>query len=36
MKKQDFHRTITVKASAKEAFEKIAEVGDWWAKSFIG
>ena len=36
MKKQDFHRTITVKASAKEAFEKIAKVGDWWAKSFVG
>jgi hypothetical protein len=36
MKKQDFHKTITVKASAKEVYEKIARVGDWWAKCFIG
>lgn len=34
--KKDFHRTITVNASPKEAFEKIAKVGDWWAKSFTG
>jgi len=36
IEKKDFHRTITVNASAEEAFEKIAKVGDWWAKSFTG
>jgi len=33
---KNFHRIITVNATAKEAFEKIAKVGDWWAKSFTG
>jgi len=36
MKNKSFHRTIIVNASAEEAFEKIAKVGDWWAKSFTG
>ena len=36
MEKPDFHKTMTVNASAKEAFEKIARVGDWWAKNFVG
>src|SRR6266536_1147295 len=36
MENKNFHRTITVNASAEEAFEKIAKVGDWWAKSFTG
>ncbi len=36
MKKQDFNATITVKTTPKEAFKKIAQVGDWWAKDFTG
>jgi len=34
--KKDFHRTITVNASAAEAFEKIAEVDHWWATNVTG
>ena len=36
MKKQDFHATITVNTTSKEAFKKIAQVGYWWAKDFTG
>jgi hypothetical protein len=36
MKDQDYNATISVKASPAEAFEKIARVGDWWAKNFKG
>ncbi len=36
MEKKNFHRTITVNASPQESFEKIAKVGDWWAKGFTG
>jgi hypothetical protein len=36
IKNKSFHRTITANASAEKAFEKIAKVGDWWAKSFVG
>jgi len=36
MKKQDFNATISVESTPKEAFEKIAQVGDWWAKKFKG
>jgi hypothetical protein len=36
MKRQDYNATITVNTTAKEAFGKIAQVGDWWAKEFTG
>ncbi len=36
MKNKDFHQTITVNASAHETYNKIARVGDWWARSFTG
>lgn len=36
MERNDFHKTITVNASPKEAFNKIARVSDWWAKTFTG
>lgn len=36
MENTSFHRTIPVNASPEKAFEKIARVGDWWAKSFEG
>ena len=34
--KKDFHRTITVNASPKEAIKKISQVNSWWAKNFTG
>jgi Activator of Hsp90 ATPase homolog 1-like protein len=34
--KKDFHRTITVNASAKDAIKKISQVNRWWAKNFSG
>jgi len=36
MEKKDFHRAITVKASAEEALRKIGQVNGWWAKNFVG
>jgi hypothetical protein len=36
MKKQDYNTTITVNATAQEAFENINNVSDWWSKSFEG
>ena len=36
MKKKDFHRTITVNASAEEAMTKISQVNFWWKKDFSG
>jgi hypothetical protein len=36
MKKQDYNATISVNATPKETYEKIAKVGDWWAKNFTG
>jgi|SRR5580700_481003 hypothetical protein len=33
---KNFHRTITVNASAGEAMKKISEVNRWWAKNFSG
>ena len=36
MKKENFHRTITVNASAEEALKKISQVNGWWAKNFSG
>lgn len=36
MEKKNYHRTITVNASAGEALKKINEVNGWWAKNFTG
>jgi hypothetical protein len=36
MEKKNFHRTITVNASAEEAMKKISQVNLWWAKHFTG
>jgi hypothetical protein len=36
MKNKDYTATIKTKATAKDAFQKIAKVGDWWAKHFMG
>ncbi|HVT86901.1 MAG TPA: hypothetical protein VHD35_16980 [Chitinophagaceae bacterium] len=36
MKKNNYHRTITVNASAEEAMKKISQVNGWWAKNFTG
>ena len=36
MKNGNFHRTITVKASAEEAIREISHVNLWWAKNFKG
>ncbi|HTI07896.1 MAG TPA: hypothetical protein VL832_05040 [Puia sp.] len=36
MENKNFHRTITVNASAVEAMKKISQVNLWWAKGFSG
>jgi len=36
MNQQNFHCSIVVPASAREAFEKIGRVWDWWAVNFKG
>lgn len=36
MENKNFHRTITVNASAAEAMKKISQVNLWWAKNFKG
>lgn len=36
MSKKDFHTAITVNATPKETFKKIAQVSKWWAKDFTG
>lgn len=36
MKPQDYNTTISVNATPKEAFEKMAKVDKWWAKNFTG
>ncbi len=36
MEKKNFHRTITVNASAEEAMKKINQVNLWWAKKVKG
>ena len=35
-KQQDFTYSLTVKASAKDALNKISQVNLWWAKDFKG
>ena len=36
MDNEDFHKTITVNASAEEAMKKISRVNCWWKKDFSG
>ena len=36
MKKQDYHRDITVDATAHEAFESINSVTKWWTENLEG
>ncbi|MBN8853211.1 MAG: hypothetical protein BGO55_13260 [Sphingobacteriales bacterium 50-39] len=36
MNQQNFHCSIVVPATAREAFEKISRVWDWWAVNFKG
>jgi len=36
MKNKNYHKTITVNASAEETLEKIAQVNLWWAKKVKG
>lgn len=36
MENKNFHRTITVNASAEEAMKKISQVNRWWAKKLKG
>lgn len=36
MGKTDYHRTIIVKASPKDAMKKISQVNGWWARNFVG
>lgn len=36
MKQEDYHGTITVKASLQEGFDAIAAVNHWWARDFEG
>jgi Activator of Hsp90 ATPase homolog 1-like protein len=36
MEKKDYQKTISVNASAEEAFQKISEVNKWWSASFKG
>jgi len=33
---RDYHCTISVPVSAKEAFERISQVSDWWAQTLEG
>ena len=36
MENKNFHRTITVNASPKEAMKKISQVSGWWANNVNG
>ncbi len=36
MKNQDYQKSFIADATAKEAFENIINVGEWWTKSFKG
>lgn len=36
MKPKNYHRTITVNASAEEVMKKICQVNLWWAKKVKG
>lgn len=36
MKKENFHLSVAVNATAKEALKNISQVSEWWAKNFEG
>lgn len=36
MTTQDYHRSITLNVTPREAMEKIGRVSDWWAKNYEG
>lgn len=36
MQNQNYHNSITVSVTSKEAFEKINNVSEWWSQSFKG
>lgn len=36
MKNQDYQKSFTTNASAKEAYKNIVNVGDWWTNTFKG
>ncbi len=36
MKNQDYQKSFIADVTAKEAFENIIDVGEWWTKSFKG
>ena len=36
MEKKNFHKTITVNASAGEAIKKICNIPEWWGITFTG
>ena len=36
MEDKNYHRTITVNASAEEAMQKISQLNLWWRKDFSG
>lgn len=36
MENKNYHRTITVNASAEEAMQKISQLNLWWRKDFSG
>jgi len=36
MENKNYHRTITVNASAEEAMKKIGQINLWWRKDFSG
>jgi hypothetical protein len=36
MENKNYHKTITVNASAEEAIKKISQVNFWWKKDFSG
>ena len=36
MEEKNYHKTITTKVTAKEAFDKIRQVNKWWTANFKG
>jgi hypothetical protein len=36
MTTQDYHRSITLSVTPKQAMEKIGRVSEWWAKNYEG
>ncbi len=36
MKQRDYHRSVTTPVRAKEAYDAVARVSDWWTNTFKG